>query len=238
MSRSNQWFVLGDGIAREVITADIQRYLGPDALVKPGLGTGEHEGRPGYWITAYRTLTSQMIQDLKSDSQRWQQERENRAGRGVAYQDSQTHASRQHWGPSETFAQPTQPARSSQHQSATHYATSGGDHYTTTAPPSTAYAQQPAAYAANPQYTQPRTAQTVVDPYAAYASASRDYPPTQQYPGYPTQPVVQDPYSRQPPPPTHAYPAPSPVAAPGYYIASDGRQYPLSQQPRPSGSRR
>jgi hypothetical protein len=42
-SRSNYWFVPGDGIAREVITADIQRYLGPDALVKPGAGTGEYE---------------------------------------------------------------------------------------------------------------------------------------------------------------------------------------------------
>lgn len=43
MSRMNQWFVVGDGIAREVITADIQRYLGPDALVRPGTGTGEYE---------------------------------------------------------------------------------------------------------------------------------------------------------------------------------------------------
>ena len=43
MSRANQWFVLGDGIAREVITADIQRYLGPDALVRPGTGTGEYQ---------------------------------------------------------------------------------------------------------------------------------------------------------------------------------------------------
>jgi hypothetical protein len=43
MSRANQWFVLGEGIAREVITADIQRYLGPDALVRPGTGTGEFQ---------------------------------------------------------------------------------------------------------------------------------------------------------------------------------------------------
>jgi hypothetical protein len=41
--RQNQWFVPGEGIAREVITADIQRYLGPDALVKPGNGTGDNE---------------------------------------------------------------------------------------------------------------------------------------------------------------------------------------------------
>jgi len=45
MSRSNQWFVPGEGIAREVITADIQRYLGPDALVRPGAGTGDFEVR-------------------------------------------------------------------------------------------------------------------------------------------------------------------------------------------------
>jgi hypothetical protein len=45
MSRANQWFVQGDGIAREVITADIQRYLGPDALVRPGVGTGEYQVR-------------------------------------------------------------------------------------------------------------------------------------------------------------------------------------------------
>ncbi|KAL0258202.1 hypothetical protein SLS55_007375 [Diplodia seriata] len=77
MSRSTptrQWFQPGEGIAREVITADIQRYLGPDALVKPGIGTGEYEGVEGYWITAYRTLTSQMVQDLKLDSQRWRAE--------------------------------------------------------------------------------------------------------------------------------------------------------------------
>jgi hypothetical protein len=114
MSRANRWFVLGDGIAREVITADIQRYLGPDALVRQGVGTGEYEGQPGYWITAYRNLTSQMIQDLKMDSQRWQQERatgetgridtftsdeESTKAASMPYQDSRTHAARQHWGP-------------------------------------------------------------------------------------------------------------------------------------------
>lgn len=76
MSRANRWFVSGEGISREVITADIQRYLGPDAVVEPGVGTDPNNlGAPGYYITAYRTLTSQMIQDLKMDSQRWQLER-------------------------------------------------------------------------------------------------------------------------------------------------------------------
>jgi hypothetical protein len=104
----------GDGIAREVITCDISRHLGPDALVRPGLGTGGYAGQSGYWITAYRALSSQMIQDLKLDSQRWQQERsrpeagrsgrtnpfgESNIARSLPYQDSRTHAARQHWGP-------------------------------------------------------------------------------------------------------------------------------------------
>jgi len=36
-----QW-IPADGIREDVIQADIQRYLGPDALVKPGLETGEN----------------------------------------------------------------------------------------------------------------------------------------------------------------------------------------------------
>jgi hypothetical protein len=75
-SRANQWFLPGNGIAREVITADIQRYLGPNAGVRPG----QHEGQSGYWITAYRDLTSQEIGDLRMDSQRWQQESTGRGG--------------------------------------------------------------------------------------------------------------------------------------------------------------
>lgn len=46
---TRQWFQPGEGIAREVITADIQRYLGPDALVKPGIGTHEFDvSYPGF----------------------------------------------------------------------------------------------------------------------------------------------------------------------------------------------
>ena len=62
MSRANQWFVPGDGIAREVITADIQRYLGPDALVRPGPGTGENEvGLPSPAASALSTLLTKTI---------------------------------------------------------------------------------------------------------------------------------------------------------------------------------
>lgn len=71
------WFVPGEGIARQVISADIQRYLGNDATVRPGTNTVDEEevciglvGSPsavrslipvqvsGYWIRAYRNLTT------------------------------------------------------------------------------------------------------------------------------------------------------------------------------------
>ncbi|GAB1312276.1 hypothetical protein MFIFM68171_02486 [Madurella fahalii] len=75
-ARQNEYFVPRDGIDREVITSDICRYLGNDALVRPGTYESS-DGRvtQGYFITAYRNLTSAMIQDLKADSARWEQER-------------------------------------------------------------------------------------------------------------------------------------------------------------------
>ncbi|OSS53483.1 hypothetical protein B5807_00148 [Epicoccum nigrum] len=232
MSRANQWFVLGDGIAREVITADIQRYLGPDALVRPGTGTGEYQGQPGYWITAYRTLTSQMIQDLKMDSQRWQQERQPGEGRG-AYQDSRTHAARQHWGPSKPVEHPSadpydrQPAprASSGYATSAAYAPSEG-HYTT-AP--AGYGSAQPGYQAAPSSAAPRT--QPADPYSGYSQRDQGYP-SQPYGSYPSQSPT-DAYGRSSAAPT-AYATPSATPAPGYYIASDGRQYPLSQQPQPS----
>ena len=33
-----RWWIPSDGIRRDVIQADIQRYLGPEALVRPGEG--------------------------------------------------------------------------------------------------------------------------------------------------------------------------------------------------------
>ncbi|KAF2438466.1 hypothetical protein P171DRAFT_504623 [Karstenula rhodostoma CBS 690.94] len=187
-SRINQWFVPGEGIAREVITADIQRYLGPDALVRPGTGTGEYEGRPGYWITAYRTLTSQMIQDLRSDSQRWQAEKDRGRG-GVAYQDSTIHASRQYHGPttSDSYAAPSKPSYSSPS-----YGASESPHYTTT--PTAPYGSH--AYQAPPHTAHP--AQPRTDPTAYYGQhASYGSTPAPQAYSY-SQPPVQDPYGRTP----------------------------------------
>lgn len=83
---NEEYFVPGDGIDREVITADITRYLGNDALVRPGTFVNKEDGRAmrGYFITGYRNLTSEMIADLKADSARWEQERRT-MGSGAQY---------------------------------------------------------------------------------------------------------------------------------------------------------
>ncbi|MBE3044035.1 hypothetical protein IMZ48_15985 [Candidatus Bathyarchaeota archaeon] len=86
-SRQNEYFIPRDGIDREVITSDICRYLGNDALVRPGTYEVFHHWTPplsfplgaavshqansyseqdpetrhsisGYFITAYRNLTT------------------------------------------------------------------------------------------------------------------------------------------------------------------------------------
>lgn len=82
--RMSTFFVPGTGIDREVITTDICRYLGNDALVKPGPYQVSHcrnntsrskrltakqdprtgEVRHGYFVTAYRALTTVSISSL------------------------------------------------------------------------------------------------------------------------------------------------------------------------------
>ncbi|PON21504.1 hypothetical protein TGAM01_v209667 [Trichoderma gamsii] len=82
-TRMNEYFVPRDGIDREVISADICRYLGNDALVRPGHYENPQTGQPvqGYYITAYRNLTTAMIEDLKADSARWDRERRAQTAR-------------------------------------------------------------------------------------------------------------------------------------------------------------
>ncbi|KAK9442889.1 hypothetical protein VB005_03952 [Metarhizium brunneum] len=126
-TRQNEYFVPRDGIDREVISADICRYLGNDALVRPGHYENPQTGQvaQGYYITAYRNLTTAMIEDLKADSARWDSERRAQTSRNtpggihasrdatgvparpssnspaVQYRYSETHQSRQHHGPTE-----------------------------------------------------------------------------------------------------------------------------------------
>lgn len=245
-TRQNQWFQPGEGIAREVITADIQRYLGNDALVRPGEGNGEYEGVPGYWITAYRNLTSQMVQDLRLDSQRWRIEIQQ--GR-VAYQDSSTHRSRQYYGPTAAPASAPAPA------------------------PAPTPAQNPADYAQPQQQPQPRAAyppQSAHQTYPAEPSSYTHQPPPAGYgqqqnytsaydqgqgqgrttttyayapqgpgqDGYYTSAQPRYAYPPQQPASAPQYPAPQQSPANAYYTAADGRTYATNPPPQANDSRR
>jgi len=227
MPADYKWFTPGDGIAREVITADIQRYLGRDALVKPGFGVGEHEGKSGYWISAYRNLTTEMIQDLKADSRRWHEE-----GRRVAYEDTQIHQSRQYWGPSTPAPPPpgssgystgttgaayTQSRDNRQYQQQTQAQQAAG--YTATSP-GYQYPQQPSPYQ-QPAYTPSPATVTSPAPPTGYTITSSQYVPT---PGY-SAPAGADQVPRTAG--TYNYnqsPAQQPGQQPAYY--QQGYQYP------------
>ncbi|KAH7020240.1 hypothetical protein EDB80DRAFT_561839 [Ilyonectria destructans] len=137
--RQNEYFVPRDGIDREVISADITRYLGNNALVRPGHYEHPQTGQvvQGYYITAHRNLTTAMIEDLKADSARWDSERRAQTSRNttggihasrnasgvparhssnspvVQYWDSETHQSRQHNGPTDASYQQDPYARDS-----------------------------------------------------------------------------------------------------------------------------
>lgn len=103
--RSNEYFLPDDGIDRVVITADICRYLGNDASVRPGNYQNPQtlQVQAGYFINAYRNLTTSMVADLKADSERWDAERRlTRSTEPVEYRASTTHQSRQYYGPTET----------------------------------------------------------------------------------------------------------------------------------------
>ncbi|KAI1178876.1 hypothetical protein F4777DRAFT_586377 [Nemania sp. FL0916] len=207
-TRQNEYFVPRDGIDREVITADICRYLGNDALVRPGNYENPQNGQviQGYFINAYRNLTSAMIQDLKADSARWDQERRqqsanrNSAGGGTMalngvfitssnsplgqYRDSGIHQSRQHLGPTENYAGT---AGNDPFDNGPRYPGSGTPGYTGAAG---TYAQQYAAqqggyqpgYAAGA--TQFSPSQSNVSYGAGHAVAAPSYGQTTQGAGY------------------------------------------------------
>nr|CEG02419.1 unnamed protein product [Fusarium pseudograminearum CS3427]CEG02805.1 unnamed protein product [Fusarium pseudograminearum CS3487] len=216
--RQNEYFVPRDGIDREVISADICRYLGNDALVRPGHYENPQTGQAvqGYYITAYRNLTTAMIEDLKADSARWDSERRAQTSRntsGVQYRYSETHQSRQHHGPTEGPYATDPYARDSGFDGGPRYPGTGAPGYTGAAgsysqsyggsssgfagyaqaqqspPPADArFSSTPAAAVMNTPYTAGQS------PYVdqAYATSA----PSQ--PGYPATAAYQ--YSGQAPP--------------------------------------
>ncbi|KAI1080517.1 hypothetical protein F5B20DRAFT_101686 [Whalleya microplaca] len=178
-NRQNEYFVPRDGIDREVITADICRYLGNDALVRPGTYENPQNGQiiQGYYINAYRNLTTAMIEDLKADSARWEQERRqqsasrsNTAGGTIAsrdsnamyirpsnspavqYRNSDTHQSRQYYGPTETGF-PSDANRDPYGDAGPRYPGTGAGGYTGASGSSFASQQYPqGGYSAQPGY--------------------------------------------------------------------------------------
>lgn len=75
--RQNEYFIPYDGIDGEVLAAELPLYLGNDATQRPGAYEDEQTGRliQGYYITAYRNLTTAMLVDIRADSARRAQDR-------------------------------------------------------------------------------------------------------------------------------------------------------------------
>ncbi|KAH8660749.1 hypothetical protein BGZ60DRAFT_112535 [Tricladium varicosporioides] len=195
-ARTNEYFVPKDGIDREVITADICRYLGNDALVRPGNyeNPQTRQIQQGYFITAYRNLTTAMIADLKADSERWDAERRAtlssrgpqangipvRDSNGMvrksntpiveSYRASTTHQSRQYYGPTEAVPPPVNTP--SGHSTASSV-TMGGQPQEVYGnpgyPPTGGYPQSQSQYGSTPGYSQSE--------YNNYAVAGSQNPP-------------------------------------------------------------
>ncbi|KAJ6107452.1 hypothetical protein N7523_008775 [Penicillium sp. IBT 18751x] len=179
--RQNEYFIPGDGISREVIQADICRYLGNDALVRPG----NHGGRQGFFIRAYRNLTSEMIADIKADSARWEADVSRRADLGY---------------PRGSYNQDVNPSHAPNNHSA-NYATSaihdvrqqpGPSPPTFSAAPvqqpyMDQYSQSPYSGSQNAPYNNPPSYTSTHSPYGA---GQAPYPPPQVSYSGSSQPVV------------------------------------------------
>ncbi|KAI0119486.1 hypothetical protein F4814DRAFT_243331 [Daldinia grandis] len=183
-NRQNEYFVPRDGIDREVITADICRYLGNDALVRPGTYENPQSGQiiQGYYINAYRNLTTAMIEDLKADSARWDQERRQQSASrnnaaGVQYRNSDTHQSRQYYGPTEAAFAAGTPNRDPYGDATPRYPGTGSAGYTGAAGSYTAQQYPQGGYSTQQGYT------TQGSQFQA-PSASVTYPPMPSQGGF------------------------------------------------------
>ncbi|PWY90845.1 hypothetical protein BO70DRAFT_284110 [Aspergillus heteromorphus CBS 117.55] len=178
--RQNEYFIPGDGISREVIQADICRYLGNDALVRPG----NHNGRQGFFIRAYRNLTTEMIADLKADSSRWEADVLRRADQGY---------------PRGSYIQDYSYSQAPPNMASASYAAS------------TIHEARPQQGGPSPPptYSAPPPPQQFVDPYAQPVYAATQSPPYPTPASYPANHSPfgsgQNPY----PPPQIPYSAPS-----------------------------
>ncbi|KAJ5146327.1 uncharacterized protein N7515_000891 [Penicillium bovifimosum] len=181
VERQNEYFIPGEGISREVIQADICRYLGNDALVRPGT----HNNRPGFFIRAYRNLTSEMITDLKADSARWEADVSRRAAlgqsRGNYIQDVNV-SHPPNTAPPSYAPSAVHESRQSQGASPTPFTAAPAQQYMDP------YSQSPYSGSQNPPYTTPSS--YTGPSHSPYASGTTPYPPPQVSYSGSNQPVV------------------------------------------------
>jgi hypothetical protein len=111
-------FIPNDGIDYKVIRTEVQSFLGPEASVTHGkhprvsfkgfsllLTEFVQTERPGYFIRAYNSISISMISDFKMDTIRWYDEMRQSNIRD--YKSSNTHKSRQKYGPTEPLVSPS-----------------------------------------------------------------------------------------------------------------------------------
>ncbi|OQE92481.1 hypothetical protein PENNAL_c0007G08429 [Penicillium nalgiovense] len=236
--RQNEYFIPGEGISREVIQADICRYLGNDALVRPG----NHNGRPGFFIRAYRNLTSEMITDLKADSARWEADVSRRADlgypRGNYIQDTNV-SHPPNTAPATYAPAPVHEVRQSQGPSPTPFTAAPAQSYMDP------YSQSSYSGSQNAPYTNPSSYTSTT--HSPYASGTAPYPPPQVSYSGPNQPIVtsadmhSQSYTYAPPGYGYdngrsnapRYPGPGYDAEQEYSAVTSGMSYPTTTAPDP-----
>ncbi|SLM34820.1 hypothetical protein LPUS_03772 [Lasallia pustulata] len=65
-----EYFLPGDGIDRQVLQVELCKFLGSEAIARPG----EYKGQKGYLIRAVRPFTPAMVRSLKESSQEYRSE--------------------------------------------------------------------------------------------------------------------------------------------------------------------
>jgi len=179
-SQRGQFVLEAEGIDRDVITTDICRYLGNDALVRPGKVVDPETGKSTdvYFITAYRNLTSYMIHDLKVDSAQWKAESAQRLNNAAYPSNDVNYRSSMALGQSiarmDNAAQP-RPQGGAQYASPSQGASSSSQYQPPSGQPYPPYAQS-SGYAQSSSYSQPvSSTQYSTPPQTGYPSDSRNY---------------------------------------------------------------